>query len=166
MTDLLDVERLFTETIAMLGGVDVVVHASHHDSSVVDQQAARSLRPGGAIVHVARSNAIDPGLGNELRARNITVNEVALRSESPTARRDLADLVSLLDRWQRGTVRALTPASRHQRLRPRQRPHLPEGLRDLLTASPPRSTRADTWRHRIVSDKAARPARQGHHPWP
>ena len=72
--DSLDVERLFTETIAVFGRVDIVVHAAPGGSAVIDQQAARSLRHGGAIVHVAHADAIGPALANELRARNITIS--------------------------------------------------------------------------------------------
>jgi NAD(P)-dependent dehydrogenase (short-subunit alcohol dehydrogenase family) len=50
VTDELDVERLFSETKAAFGGVDVVVHAATVAGSVVDRQAAGQLRPGGMVV--------------------------------------------------------------------------------------------------------------------
>jgi 3-oxoacyl-[acyl-carrier protein] reductase len=50
VTDELDVERLFEETQAAFGGVDLVVHTSSGGSSVVDRVAARQLRRDGAIV--------------------------------------------------------------------------------------------------------------------
>jgi 3-oxoacyl-[acyl-carrier protein] reductase len=50
VTDELDVERLFEETEAMLGGVDLVVHGAMRDPAVVDRHAARRLVPGGTIV--------------------------------------------------------------------------------------------------------------------
>lgn len=78
VADELDVERLFTETIAAFGGVDVVVHAATlvareavaHDldsfdavhrtnvrgTFVVDREAARHLGGGGAIVNVSSSS--------------------------------------------------------------------------------------------------------------
>ena len=61
VTDELDVERLFTETATAFGGADVVVHALR-GASVVDRQAARRLRYGGAIVNVSSSDPIAPDL--------------------------------------------------------------------------------------------------------
>jgi len=49
VNDEIDVERLFDETIAAFGGVDVVARTANQHSAVVDRQAARRLRPGGAI---------------------------------------------------------------------------------------------------------------------
>jgi 3-oxoacyl-[acyl-carrier protein] reductase len=100
-TDELDVERLFSETTAAFGGVDVVVHTSIRGSSVVNWQAARQLRHGGAIVNVSSSHAITPDLAQELRARDITVNGLAAGLEPPGANHDIADLIVLLDRWRR-----------------------------------------------------------------
>jgi 3-oxoacyl-[acyl-carrier protein] reductase len=99
VADELDVERLFTETSAAFGGVDVVVHTAIRGSSVVNQQAARQLRHGGAIIDVSSSEAITPVLADELRARDITVNGVAPGLESPGAQHDIADVIVLLDRW-------------------------------------------------------------------
>lgn len=48
--DELDVERLFDETLAAYGRIDVVVHAADEDEVVVDRQAALRLRDGVAIV--------------------------------------------------------------------------------------------------------------------
>jgi 3-oxoacyl-[acyl-carrier protein] reductase len=99
LTDELDVERLFDETTAAFGGVDVVVHTAVRGTSVVERQAARQLRHGGAIIDVSNSEAIAPVLADELSARDITVNGVAPGLESPGAQHDIADLVVLLDRW-------------------------------------------------------------------
>ena len=101
VADELDVERLFTETAAAFGGVDVVVHTAMRGTSVVNQQAARRLRHGSAIIDVSSSDAIAPVLADELRARDITVNGVAPGLESPGAQHDIADLIALLDRWRR-----------------------------------------------------------------
>jgi 3-oxoacyl-[acyl-carrier protein] reductase len=49
VSDEIDVERLFDETIAAFGGVDVVAHTANQHGAVVDREAARRLRPGGAI---------------------------------------------------------------------------------------------------------------------
>jgi 3-oxoacyl-[acyl-carrier protein] reductase len=99
LTDELDVERLFDETTAAFGGVDVVVHTAVRGTSVVERQAARQLRHGGAIIDVSNAEAIAPVLADELSARDITVNGVAPGLESPGARHDIADLIVLLDRW-------------------------------------------------------------------
>ena len=99
VADELDVERLFTETIAAFGEVDVVVHTAMRGSAVVNRQAARQLRHGGAIVSVSSSDAIAPGLADELRARDITVNGIAPGLEPPGARHEVAELVAFLERW-------------------------------------------------------------------
>jgi 3-oxoacyl-[acyl-carrier protein] reductase len=101
VTDELDVERLFDETKAAFGGVDVVVHAAMRATSVVNQQAARQLRHGGAIVNVSSSDAITPDLAHQLRARDITVNGLSAGLEPPGAHHDTAELIALLDRWRR-----------------------------------------------------------------
>jgi 3-oxoacyl-[acyl-carrier protein] reductase len=100
VTDELDVERLFDETKAAFGGVDVVVHAAMRGAPVVNREAARQLRRGGAIVTVARSEAITPDLAHELRARDITVNGLAPGDEPPGADHDVADLLALLGQWE------------------------------------------------------------------
>jgi 3-oxoacyl-[acyl-carrier protein] reductase len=99
ITDELDVERLFEETTAAFGGVDVVVHTAIRGTSVVNRQAAGRLRHGGAIVNVSSSEAIAPVVAGELGARDITVNGLAPGLEPPGADHDVADLVALLDRW-------------------------------------------------------------------
>jgi 3-oxoacyl-[acyl-carrier protein] reductase len=101
VTDELDVERLFDETIAAFGGVDVVVHAAMRGASIVSQEAARQLRIGGAIVNVSTADPIAPHLADELRARDITVNGLAPGLEPPGADHDIAELLTLLDRWRR-----------------------------------------------------------------
>jgi 3-oxoacyl-[acyl-carrier protein] reductase len=99
VTDELDVERLFDETTAAFGGVDVVVHTAVRGTAVVNRRAARRLRHGGAIVNVSSSEAIAPAIADELGARDITVNGLAPGLEPPGADHDVADLVALLERW-------------------------------------------------------------------
>jgi len=99
VADALDVERLFDETKAAFGDVDLVVHAATQSASVVTSQAARRLRHGGAIVDVAGSDAIPPALAAELRARDITVIGLAPGTESPGADEDIRELVAVLERW-------------------------------------------------------------------
>ena len=122
VADELDVERLFAETACSFGGVDVVVHTASRVVSgpaadcdlegfdavqrtnvrgtfVVNRQAARELRAGGAIVNVSGVAAGAPGLAvptdaasaasrgaveamtrvlaGQLRGRDVTVNAVA-----------------------------------------------------------------------------------------
>jgi 3-oxoacyl-[acyl-carrier protein] reductase len=101
VVDELDVERLFDETKAAFGSVDVVVHTALRGSPVVNQEAARQLRDGGAIVSVSSADPISPVLAGELRARGITINGLAPGLEPPGAHHDVADLVALLDRWRR-----------------------------------------------------------------
>jgi 3-oxoacyl-[acyl-carrier protein] reductase len=103
--DELDVERLFTETAAAFGCVDVVVHTAMRGTALVHQEAARQLRHGGAIIDVSSSEATTPVLADALRARDITVNGVAPGLESPGARHDVADLIVLLDRWRGSPVK-------------------------------------------------------------
>ena len=132
VADELDVERLFAETIEAFGDVDVVVHAATlltqgtvtdddldwfdavhrtnvRGTFVVNRQAARQLRRGGAIVNVAGSS---PGLAGavsrgaveamtrvfarELRERDITVNALAAERDSPHVAAAMADVVALL----------------------------------------------------------------------
>ena len=99
VADELDVERLFDETTAAFGGVDVVVHARVRGAAVVNRQAARRLRHGGAIVDVSSCDAITPDLAHELRARDITVNGLAAGLEPPGADHHTAELIALLDHW-------------------------------------------------------------------
>jgi 3-oxoacyl-[acyl-carrier protein] reductase len=99
LTDDLDVERVFTETIAAFGGVEVVVHTALSDASVLYQHAARHLGRGSAIVSVSTAEHITPVLAQQLRERDITINGVPPGLEPPGADHDAADLISLLDRW-------------------------------------------------------------------
>ena len=97
--DELDVERLFDETAAAFGAVDVIVHGASRGAAVVNRQAVHRLRPGGAIVAVSSAEPIPPALAEQLRARDITVNGVAPGLEPPGAAHTVAELVALLDPW-------------------------------------------------------------------
>ncbi|MGO9487894.1 MAG: SDR family oxidoreductase [Solirubrobacteraceae bacterium] len=136
VADQLDVERLFDETNEAFGGVDVVVHGAGRvllgplaeldlgafdalqrtnvrGTFVVNQQAARRLRDGGAIVNLSSFavglglpgyaayaaskgavEAITLVLASELRGRNITVNAVATEaSDAEEPRSDVEDAI-------------------------------------------------------------------------
>ena len=139
VADDLDVQRLFAETIAVFGGIDVVVHAvgspitatpvaeveleeldalvriNTRATFVVNREAARHLRNGGAIVNLtspadssslpgyglyaatkAATDVLTGALALELRERDITVNAVSLEIGTPCAPNRVADVVAYL----------------------------------------------------------------------
>jgi 3-oxoacyl-[acyl-carrier protein] reductase len=139
VADDLDVERLFAETIAAFGGIDVVVHAAGSPVTatplaeagleeldalvrintratlIINREAARHLRNGGAIVNVtssadrsslpayglyaaskAATDVLTRALAVELRERDITVNAVSLEVDMPCASSRVADVVAYL----------------------------------------------------------------------
>jgi 3-oxoacyl-[acyl-carrier protein] reductase len=139
VADDLDVQRLFAETIAAFGGIDVVVHAVGSPVStapvaevdldafdalvrigtratfIVNREAARHLRNGGAIVNLtssannlalttyrlytatkAATDVLTRALAVELRERGITVNEVCIEVDMPCAPSQVADVVAYL----------------------------------------------------------------------
>jgi 3-oxoacyl-[acyl-carrier protein] reductase len=139
IADDLDVERLFAETIAAFGGSDAVVHAAGSQITatpvteadldefdalvrintratfVVNQQAARHLRNGGAIINLSSSaddsslrthglyaatkaltDVLTRALALELRERNITVNAVSVEAGTPCAPGQVADVIAYL----------------------------------------------------------------------
>ena len=139
VADDLDVTRLFTETIAAFGGIDVVVHAAGsriiassvtefgldeldalvrintRATFVVNREAARHLRDGGAIVNLSSSAGgaslrthglyaatkaptyvLTRALALELRERDITVNTVTLEVHRPCAPNQVADVIAYL----------------------------------------------------------------------
>jgi 3-oxoacyl-[acyl-carrier protein] reductase len=139
VADDLDVERLFAETTAAFGGVDVVVHAvgsrvtatplaeagldefdalvrlNMRATFIVNREAARHLRNGGAIVNLpssaegsplparglyapikAATDVLTRALALELRERDITVNAVSLEVHRPCAPGRVADVVAYL----------------------------------------------------------------------
>ena len=152
VADDLDVQRLFAETIAAFDGIDVVVHAAGsriiaapvtevdldefdalmrinaRATFVVNREAARRLRNGGAIVNLSSSagdsslrthglyaatkaitDALTRALALELRERNITVNAVSLEAGRPCTPDRVADLIAYLlsDEGQRLTSQVL-----------------------------------------------------------
>lgn len=139
IADDLDVKRLFAESIAAFGGIDVVVHAvggriapseitevdldefdalvriNARATFVVNREAARHLRDGGAIVNLSSSadcsslrthgvyaatkapaDMLTRALALELHERDITVNAVSLEAGRPCAPDRVADVIAYL----------------------------------------------------------------------
>jgi NAD(P)-dependent dehydrogenase (short-subunit alcohol dehydrogenase family) len=100
ITDPLDVERLFDETSAAFGRVDVVVHSAAVDGAVLHAYAAGRLTWGGALVDVAPAASITPALERELLRRDIAVNDVLAGLGAADVRATRAeDPIAFLDRW-------------------------------------------------------------------
>jgi hypothetical protein len=91
LADDLDVQRLYTESIAAFGGVDVVVHTTTEPASLLYQHAARQVRERGAIVSVTAAERIAPEVAWQLHERGVTVGRAP-----PEA------LLSILARWRQG----------------------------------------------------------------
>jgi 3-oxoacyl-[acyl-carrier protein] reductase len=152
VTDDLDVQRLFAETTAVFGGIDAVVHAvgspvtttpvaeagldvfdalvriNTRATFLINREAARHLRNGGAIVNLtssadgssllaydlyaatkAAADVLTRALALELRERDITVNAVSLEVDVPCASNRAAGVVAYLltDRGHRFTGQVL-----------------------------------------------------------
>ena len=100
LTDDLDVERVFTETIAAFAGVDVLVHITTHGASVLYEHASRHLRPGSAIFSVSSAGQLTPMLAQRLRERDVTINGAPPGVGHAGAGHEVSDLLAMLDRWQ------------------------------------------------------------------
>jgi 3-oxoacyl-[acyl-carrier protein] reductase len=92
LADDLDVQRLFTESIAAFGGVDVVVHTTTGSAALLYLHAARHVRARGAIVSTSAAERIPPEIAPQLRERGVTVGRAP-----PEA------VLSFLDEWRRRT---------------------------------------------------------------
>lgn len=88
LADELDVQRLFAESIAAFGGLDVVVHATSGGASLLYQTAARHVRPRGAVVGISAAPRVTSGVARQLREREITVG-----------RAPADGLIAFLDGW-------------------------------------------------------------------
>jgi len=139
IADDLDVQRLFAETVAVFDGIDVVVHTADSRNTaapvtevdldefdallrtntratfVVNREAARRLRNGGAIVNLSSSpggsslrtygvyaatkaitDVLTRALALELHERDITVNALSLEAGRPCAPDRVADVIAYL----------------------------------------------------------------------
>ena len=90
LADDLDVQRLFAESIAAFGGVDVVVHTTAGRAALLYEHAARHVRERGAIVSVSTAERIAPDVAGRVRARGITVGRAPPEMVLP-----------FLDQWRR-----------------------------------------------------------------
>jgi 3-oxoacyl-[acyl-carrier protein] reductase len=93
LADDLDVQRLFAESSAAFGGVDVVVHTTTNSPSFLYQHAARHVRRRGAIISVGPAHRVTPGVARELGERDISVRGTGAD-----------EALSFLDRWRRRTI--------------------------------------------------------------
>jgi hypothetical protein len=91
--DELDVQRLFTESIAAFGGVDVVAHTTTESATLLYRHAARHVRRSGVIVITSAAERISPGTARQLRERGITVGRAPPEG-----------VLSFLDRWRRRPI--------------------------------------------------------------
>jgi 3-oxoacyl-[acyl-carrier protein] reductase len=98
VTDRLDVQRLFAEAAEAFGGVDVTVHTVG-PPELVHREAARLLRPGGALIDVLTATTarevdhLIRALAAELRGRDVTVNALRWPAGGPDG---VADAVAYL----------------------------------------------------------------------
>jgi 3-oxoacyl-[acyl-carrier protein] reductase len=90
LADELDVQRLFAESSAAFGDIDVVAHTMTETAPLLFQHAARHVRRGGVIVTVSAADGLVPGVARELRERRITVG-----------RTDPDGVLPYLDGWRR-----------------------------------------------------------------
>lgn len=88
LADDLDVQRLFAESRAEFGEVDVVAHTTAENAARLCAHAACHLRPGGVIVTVASADGVTPEIARRLRDRGIAVG-----------RAPLEQFLAFLDRW-------------------------------------------------------------------
>lgn len=73
LADEVDVERLFAESSAAFGGVDVVVHTTTGTAVLLYRHAAQHVRRRGAIVSLCAAEGVTSGLARQLRERGISV---------------------------------------------------------------------------------------------
>jgi len=93
LADDLDVQRLFAESAAAFGAVDVVVHTTTGTASLLYEHAARQVRQGGAMVSDSAADPVPPGVARQLRERRISVG-----------RGPPEEVLAFLDRWRRQAV--------------------------------------------------------------
>jgi NAD(P)-dependent dehydrogenase (short-subunit alcohol dehydrogenase family) len=90
LADDLDVQRLFTESTAEFGGVDVVVHTTSNSAALLYTHAARCVRRPGSIVVTSAPDLIPPAVAAQLRERGIAIERVPSQA-----------VLDYLDNWRR-----------------------------------------------------------------
>jgi NAD(P)-dependent dehydrogenase (short-subunit alcohol dehydrogenase family) len=93
LEDDLDVQRLFNESTASFGNVDVIAHTTAEDATVLYGHATGNVRRGGVCVSTTAAEAVDPSVATDLRERGITVERVSPR-----------EVLDFLSRWRRETA--------------------------------------------------------------
>jgi 3-oxoacyl-[acyl-carrier protein] reductase len=88
LADDLDVQRVFVESTAAFGDVDVVVHTTTEHAVFLYDQAARFVRERGALISTTVAEPVPLQVASRLRERDITVERVPLES-----------VLAFLDRW-------------------------------------------------------------------
>ena len=88
LADDLDVQRLFAESSAAFGGVDVVAHTTTERGSLLYARAARHIRAGGVIVAASDADRVAHPIAGRLRERGIEVGRAPPR-----------EILAFLDRW-------------------------------------------------------------------
>jgi NAD(P)-dependent dehydrogenase (short-subunit alcohol dehydrogenase family) len=90
LADELDVLRLFAESRAAFGSVDVVVHTMTTRAPLLLRHAAQHVSPGGVIATTAVGDQVDPSVARQFRGRGITLGTTAQDQ-----------ILIFLDRWRR-----------------------------------------------------------------
>jgi NADP-dependent 3-hydroxy acid dehydrogenase YdfG len=93
LADDVDVQRLFAESIAAFGGIDVIVHTTADSASFLYQHAARHVRERGAIVSVSAAERMTAGVARQFRERGITIGRAPPGTVLP-----------FLDQWRRRAI--------------------------------------------------------------
>ena len=88
LADDIDVQRLFAESRAAFGDVDVVVHTTTDSPALLYQHAVRHVRRRGMIVSVAPADRVTPGVSRQLGERGVSVGSTVA-----------GGVLSFLDRW-------------------------------------------------------------------
>jgi 3-oxoacyl-[acyl-carrier protein] reductase len=90
LADDLDVQRLFAESSAAFGDVDVVVHATTQSAAILLRHAAQHVRRGGVIVTVSAADTVAPDTTRQCRERGIGVGRAPPEG-----------MLTFLDGWRR-----------------------------------------------------------------
>jgi NAD(P)-dependent dehydrogenase (short-subunit alcohol dehydrogenase family) len=90
LTDELDVQRLFAESVASFGGVDAVAHTTADSAVLLYRYVARHVRAGGVIVSLRAAEQMTAEVARQLRERGIAVG-----TAPPGA------MLSFLEEWRR-----------------------------------------------------------------